>query len=503
MTMILGSRSRPRRPRAGVRAARWPARWAAAGCAAGLALGGRAWAQTAERPAPVYGGVGVQPQITSLQVSPQQTVVRWTGLAGVFQLEAKAGVGEVWQPVGRPTTNLTAIVPGSAGLNLFRVAARVPGYLGAATCLRCHPAIHADWSQTAHARAFENLKPKGQETNPQCLVCHTTGYGLPGGFKDLATTPGLAGVQCENCHGPGGEHAASPFEASLPVTRLDAQMCGGCHNQFHHPTFEEWSLSGHAAAGPAARKSALAADDCLQCHAGDYRLAEARGTKRPTVATAQYSLECMSCHAPHGATAQNALLRKPALALCQECHSQPELPLGQTPHHPQLEMLQGIGTLAENGQAMTNTSAHTTLLASDSCLTCHLVKHTVAQSNFAAPVMTTHNFNPFSTAVAVSPTDQYQACAPCHNLRTIDQYRKGIQVLIAERLAAVAAYFTPNSGRYIDPAALSAADQQRLRVARHNYQFIDADGSRGVHNVNNTELALEVAEAIVASLKNP
>ena len=59
------------------------------------------------------------------------------------------------------------------------------------------------------------FKAAGGQTNSSCLPCHTVGYGLPTGFSFtnkngvFSYTTNLAGVQCENCHGPAANHAAS------------------------------------------------------------------------------------------------------------------------------------------------------------------------------------------------------------------------------------------------------------------------------------------------------
>ena len=121
-------------------------------------------------------------------------------------------------------------------------------FAGAAACMTCHADSHADWSATAHAGALEGLRNIGQHENPVCLPCHTVGFEA-GGYVDEATTPELAGVQCENCHGAAAEHAANPGDETLrPPLNMSASVCGDCHTDAHHPTFNEFELSGHARA---------------------------------------------------------------------------------------------------------------------------------------------------------------------------------------------------------------------------------------------------------------
>src|SRR5262245_42717681 len=57
-------------------------------------------------------------------------------------------------------------------------------YAGSMRCSTCHYNIHTAWSDTLHAHALETLEGIGQGNNPDCVGCHTVGYGEPGGWVD-------------------------------------------------------------------------------------------------------------------------------------------------------------------------------------------------------------------------------------------------------------------------------------------------------------------------------
>lgn len=101
-------------------------------------------------------------------------------------------------------------------------AADAVEYKGYKACAKCHEQIGEAWKGTAHARAFESLKPsvkveakKRAGLDPardftrdrDCLGCHVTGLGAPGGYHpDMAPDQArpIAAVTCESCHGAGG-----------------------------------------------------------------------------------------------------------------------------------------------------------------------------------------------------------------------------------------------------------------------------------------------------------
>ena len=137
----------------------------------------------------------------------------------------------------------------------FTAVADAADYIGVKKCKACHIKQYKSWKKTGMANSFENLKPgvkadakkkagldadKDYTTDAKCLKCHTTGYGKPGGFKSIAETPKLAGVQCESCHGPGGDYKvtmkkdkkykiADVKAEGLILPSEDEKGCMACH----------------------------------------------------------------------------------------------------------------------------------------------------------------------------------------------------------------------------------------------------------------------------------
>ena len=102
------------------------------------------------------------------------------------------------------------------------------------TCLTCHSKEHAIWSKTGHSRAYAALHEVNKSFDPECLVCHTTGFGKPGGFISEIDTPELKNVQCEMCHGARLEHTQNPQGGFAKEANA---ACGKCHVKKHSPKF--------------------------------------------------------------------------------------------------------------------------------------------------------------------------------------------------------------------------------------------------------------------------
>lgn len=149
-------------------------------------------------------------------------------------------------------------------------------------CAECHLPQFAFWSRTHHAEALDTLSKNGQAKNLECLSCHTLGvrtseqaHGLTQlkdnnqvlsleetqtflstvrtaawdapEFKLLPSDPenlplsrqlariqtAHAPVQCENCHGPGGDH---PFGAKIQ-RKVETATCLNCHTAERAPSW--------------------------------------------------------------------------------------------------------------------------------------------------------------------------------------------------------------------------------------------------------------------------
>ncbi|MHB1844146.1 MAG: multiheme c-type cytochrome [Deltaproteobacteria bacterium] len=109
-------------------------------------------------------------------------------------------------------------------------------YAGERTCARCHVQADAAWRGSRHAQAFETLSRVGSSLDPSCIGCHTTGFGLPGGFAWPAEVGFLSEVQCEACHGAGKAHVANP-KAPYPLPAAGAVLCERCHTAERSPEF--------------------------------------------------------------------------------------------------------------------------------------------------------------------------------------------------------------------------------------------------------------------------
>jgi hypothetical protein len=105
-------------------------------------------------------------------------------------------------------------------------------YVTAVKCAECHQNQYLRWANTAHAHATDPLVSKPVEFEMGCLACHAT--GAQNGRGEMAR---LQSVQCEQCHGPGGDHAAKPAKGYGRISDLKS-TCSTCHTPQVDPNFD-------------------------------------------------------------------------------------------------------------------------------------------------------------------------------------------------------------------------------------------------------------------------
>jgi len=116
------------------------------------------------------------------------------------------------------------------------VAPGQAGYVGQAVCVACHTKTADFVAHDLHQKAWATLEKAGKTNDLDCVPCHVTGFGKPGGAA-LGKLAHLQNVQCEACHGPGSLHIAAPADKGK-VTRVPTEAtCLGCHTPEHAPRF--------------------------------------------------------------------------------------------------------------------------------------------------------------------------------------------------------------------------------------------------------------------------
>ena len=132
---------------------------------------------------------------------------------------------------------VAAMMVGAAGAIIALASGTPPNaaFVGTDKCKACHFKDYKSWQASPHGKNFAVLQGAEQK-DPDCLKCHTTGYGKPGGFTSLEATPGLTNAGCEACHGPGSAHVAAAAEApdsgawDTQINKVPQNVCVECHN---------------------------------------------------------------------------------------------------------------------------------------------------------------------------------------------------------------------------------------------------------------------------------
>jgi hypothetical protein len=511
--------------------------------------------------APTPGGLSPRPCFLRVTPDDEGLTLTWQGLNGPYQVQTAPTVTDpTWENVGGPTVETSITVPVDHPMAVFQVNAASPIYLGANGCAGCHRDIHEEWQQGPHPHAIESLQEFGVADSPTCLPCHTVGYGYQTGFQSLETTPEKGSVQCENCHGPAGPHAANIADPSIrPKVTVDSATCGGCHNyRFIHRTYDEWQDSQHTpmtgyVAHRILSEGESAMNECGVCHSSAVRLALLDHWQRqqtnpgaslnlPSREDAAYfAVGCVACHQPHNPSQFRNPLNStenysydpdvpfveqynPDVQVCAQCHNERGADWRDTarpPHRsPQYNVLVGQAGYDPDHTNMVRSHA----LVEGQCIGCH-------SQGYGNGQLTKGPYTGHTTQV------DYEQCSACHGSAEIGKLlQQGTQMITHERVAELLdrldtwgetkaplelrVKYGRLAWEYTKVGSLSnpdgdpeltgpTAEEQALipatiKQARLNLYLVDGDGSYGVHNGGYTRHLLDVALANVeAELAGP
>jgi YVTN family beta-propeller protein len=388
-----------------------------------------------------------------------------------------------------------------------------PFYVGARVCGGCHngPEMghqYSLWLLSRHARAYVDLsKPEawkiaelsGVRENPQesplCLGCHATAADTEAWERD-STFFFEDGVQCERCHGPGGEYMPAeimqnPEEAMRRgLVKPTKKHCMVCHSEkgshvavlqrplmnidelwqeIAHPTpatpgNPSGVLSAETDRDPTREPLFVGAQTCGKCHRGPergyqydhwrqsehahawarlatpeaQRIAQEMGVSGDP----QQAPECLRCHATGGGdlSRSTATFTIAEGIGCEACH--------------------GPGSLYQEEAVMRDPVAAATaglqMPSRDSCLTCHNQAHgkpfdaqtawnEVAHPNHPRETVARIQYkNPVNLALNPSGRELYVACESSDSVIVIDveERRKVAEIMVGRQPHDIA--FSPD-----------------------------------------------------------
>lgn len=492
---------------------------------------------------------------------------------------------------GQYTVVATIVTAGGSGTTNLTQNISCGTYLGVQVCAFCHSGgvvaenVYTHWTNTLHSHAFKDAI-NGVSTDhfsKNCVACHVVGFdtnalAVNGGFDDIAAQvgwmfptnvsntnwdampaalQGVANVQCENCHGPGSEHAYAFGNTNLSNwPRLGvsyaAGSCAQCHDSLsHHYKTAEWKNSRHAVA--TRTPSGPNRPACVRCHTapGFKEFIEHAGNTNAYVTNTVYeAITCAACHDPHDATNPHQLRAANIYtlpegttvtnvglgALCMNCHharnggASNNIALFQQnkPTWDAGSVSFGVhdstaGDVVEGVNAITYgkvipSGAHSYSI-SNVCVGCHM--QPVASTDPAFTKAGGHTFSMTYSVVtngATNVIDKVDVCVKCHGPIThFDMVRKdyngdgvieGIQTEVQKLLDRLSTLL-PNSTYQANPnnyvadglvkTSISAKTNWPVRFlnAGWNWQLINVEGSRGIHNA---PFIIGVLKASIADL---
>jgi predicted CXXCH cytochrome family protein len=454
-------------------------------------------------------------------------------VTGSYTVEMTATTAEVG---ALPQVSITITAGTYKGAGIFNASTVSYDNFNCTPCHQLTSGVFAEFLKTNHASVMPRRlnDPAGHFSN-NCVACHTVGvsggtppdnnnfefvrqqlgwnvpHNGPNQYEDslVALYPQLAilsGIQCENCHGPAGQHAGPGVNIDKS---LSSEVCAPCHfSSDRHPKGYSWDASGHANSfAEGAEWNYMNRSGCSQCHTGNgYVEQTINGGTAGTYAD-PVGITCAACHDPHNNTNIYQLRRTSVAEACTGCHitrissrglhhsNQGPMIIGagSMPYGPS-EPTSGVGLWAgwELPGYVYENSSHEEI--EERCAQCHMAMTPSFDPTYATPDTLLNKVGGHTFAVVWdrgTPNDEtddllnYVGCEECHGKVTID-FVHLTQEKTHKLLDTLAVYLAKDtSGNII--SFTNSSLTLRQKAGSYNYSFVTNDGSFGAHNFKYAE----------------
>ncbi|HWI54810.1 MAG TPA: hypothetical protein VNT57_03910 [Desulfobacteria bacterium] len=292
---------------------------------------------------------------------------------------------------------------------------------------------------------------------------------------------------------PGGDSQGqqSPVVTESQTIAADKDIVQQARESGH---FKYFSIM--VAAGPAGTKKAHYSDTCIKCHSAVKMFDDPQAVLADFFPNGKHAgqvegITCRVCHQFSGT--EGIGLRKKGWAVCGDCHTAEKLVLGKAVHHPQNEMIRGIGV----GEVPNKPSYKCFNMIDFTCYDCHVTN--ARKHDFMIPGVTVTHDGVVRTSAKIDYNKfkqvfQQEKCKSCHAIPedAVDSIRKK-QEYIGGKLEEIKTVYEEWSKKN---ASLDKSDPRfkAFNEGTTYYTYVEADSSKGAHNYEMARDLLAKAE---------